>query len=847
MKNWGKGNIVEKENKNKIFSNKNFKPIQFHKIDNTCKTEFNRDKNNVAIILFKKQPNKKTSINKNKNISYNIKTYNYSKSNVKKNETLNNTFHGKNKIICNKNNKRKNKTTTKDKNDIKYKMQTTNEKRKNLTKLKLLEKNFCSPTHKFNNKNGKNITFTEMRNKTPMKDIKCFLSNKKDNELTSFIKINKNNKKASVKHWNQKIDYNFKTFYKEKSYNSKNLSKNEDNKDLISKENLFALKRNKSFNNQNLNIKTKEKKNNKRKKNNNYIIDDSFNNFNITYTHKKEINSYSCYKSKNSINKNNNKLKPKPRVNTLEYLTKILNSIKSNNLSSIINKKNDSNNIDKNKNQSYINIFRKKNIEKNKSDDEKTEIKKFIKVKKKLYKLTNIKKRKKEKEEELKKYLELYKLEKNIHISNNNTFYQNNKTQNVSDLNKKIGINNNNSEYFSSIDSTIVDKNNFYQGIMDIQNIYSNNIINNKIIINNYPYLNLNKENHLYNNKTGNDISQQKDKKINSRNNLDNTHIYHKENISEIYKKNLYSELKEEKIAEINYTYSSPRREEQKEIIKETDSEKKINEDNLNNDLKDFQINELNEYSFKLNNSNEDSNELKEINENNTLTTSKFGNSQLLSEQNRQSNKILTNDKEKETEKKTEKDKFNFTKEQLDNYKEILSSLFEYIKLITQRNALNDIISYGDMKYKYKIGFEIILTLIKLAPFNIIRAIQQTQYYHFVFRQLFIPYITRSFHKLKTFCSYHKLFEKGEKEIKFIYKKIAIKKINQFKMKENNNNIDKNNDLIKDENLEEIKEILNLDKKGFDAISNKDLSESKESDYIEWDDSFFSDKQDTNK
>ena len=238
---------------------------------------------------------------------------------------------------------------------------------------------------------------------------------------------------------------------------------------------------------------------------------------------------------------------------------------------------------------------------------------------------------------------------------------------------------------------------------------------------------------------------------------------------------------------------------------------------------------------------------MKEINENNTLTTSKFGNSQLLSEQNRQSNKILTNDKEKETEKKTEKDKFNFTKEQLDNYKEILSSLFEYIKLITQRNALNDIISYGDMKYKYKIGFEIILTFIKLAPFNIIRAIQQTQYYHFVFRQLFIPYITRSFHKLKTFCSYHKLFEKGEKEIKFIYKKIAIKKINQFKMKENNNNIDKNNDLIKDENLEEIKEILNLDKKGFDAISNKDLSESKESDYIEWDDSFFSDKQDTNK
>ena len=117
----------------------------------------------------------------------------------------------------------------------------------------------------------------------------------------------------------------------------------------------------------------------------------------------------------------------------------------------------------------------------------------------------------------------------------------------------------------------------------------------------------------------------------------------------------------------------------------------------------------------------------------------------------------------------------------MDNYKEILSSLFEYLKLITQRNALNDIISYGDMKYKYKIGFEIILTLIKLAPFNIIRAIQQAQYYHFAFRQLFIPYITKYFHKLKSFYIYDKHFERGEKKLKHIYIKLVIKfLINKF-------------------------------------------------------------------
>jgi len=167
-------------------------------------------------------------------------------------------------------------------------------------------------------------------------------------------------------------------------------------------------------------------------------------------------------------------------------------------------------------------------------------------------------------------------------------------------------------------------------------------------------------------------------------------------------------------------------------------------------------------------------------------------------------------------------EKYQFTKEKLDNYNEILTSLFEYLKLITQRNALNDIISYGDMKYKYKIGFEIILTLIKLAPFNIIRAIQQAQYYHFAFRQLFIPYITKYFHKLKSFCSYDKLFEKAEKKLKHIYIKIVIKKIKQFKKS--------------DKNIEEIKELL----------SDNDISGSKENDLIEWDNSFFDGNQDIN-
>ena len=489
-----------------------------------------------------------------------------------------------------------------------------------------------------------------------------------------------------------------------------------------------------------------------------------------------------------------------------------------------------------NKNETYINAFRKKNNEKKKLSKDKSDIKKYIQVKKKLYKLNSIKKKKKEKEEELKKYLELYKLQRNISNSNNNTFYQSAKTKNVFNETKKIEeyddnykINNNNNEFLSSIDSTIVDKNNFYEGIIDIQKIYSNNIINNNIIINNYPKSK--KEDDININHQNKKINSRNQKEPNNKNLKNDDEILIDNNIPSIK-----NELKEEKIDEISFTYSSPQKEEKKETIKEEEEKGNqkdiINPEDDSNKINVLQINQLNEYSFRLNNSNSESNDIKDNNDINSFTTSKFCNSQKLSEQNSQSNKnIILNEKELKDEEKENK-KYSFTKEELDNYKEILSSLFDYLKLITQRNALNDIISYGDMKYKYKIGFEIILTLIKLAPFNIIRAIQQTQYYHFAFRQLFIPYITKCFRKLKLFCSYDKIFEKGEKQLKLIYKKIVINKIKKFN---------------KNKKLEEINEILNLYDKNLEALSDKDLSESKENDLIDWDDSFFSDKQDNDK
>ena len=738
----------------------------------------------------------------------------------------------------------------------------TDIKIRNKAEYKILNKGTYSPLNKSLNKNEKINFFTEKRNKTPKKNVNICLTNTKFDEFSFNNKTNKN-KKENSKNRNKYTDYNFKTFYIDKSYiKSKINSINENRNESKAKNKSFLLKRNKSFNNQ-INHKNKSSSKNNNKSNNHRRssniknkCEEGFNTFNNTYSNKKEINSYSFFKMNNSTNKNNNKnkLEKKQRVDTLEYLTKIINSIKPKNLT---NKQNEiiNNNDYNNKNETCINIFRKKNNEKKKISTEKSDIQKYIQVKKKLYKLDNIKKKKKEKEEELKKYLELYKLQKNIsNLNNNNSFYHSTKTQNIFNINKQEENNNNNyifsnnnNDYLSSIDSTIVDKNNFYQGIIDIQKIYSSNIINNNIIINNYPHAHddSNHENikKINSNKKKSDDKKihQKNQKIISRKPKENK-VDNDTKINEVIFNNKIInpkvELKEEKIAEINFSYPSPRIEEDKQVEEKENKNEIIKLEDNTDKTNELQINEINEYSFKLNTSHSYSNEAIENNEINSITTSKFFNSQLLSEQNRQSNKnILLDEKELKEENKentTEKNKkYDFTKEELDNYREILSSLFEYLKLITQRNALNDIISYGDMKYKYKIGFEIILTLIKLAPFNIIRAIQQTQYYHFAFRQLFIPYITKCFHKLKIFCSYDKLFEKAEKRLKFIYKKIGIKKIKQFKQTKN---------------LDEINEILNIDNKTFELVSDKDIdiSESKENDLIDWEDSFFSDKQDNN-
>ena len=866
MKKWEKVNNNAKINKNHLFNIALFKPAQLNKIENAYNINtFCSNKN--SIILFQKKTDKKITLIKNKNKNnINIKVYNYShsKSNEKKSKTLNNTLYRKKRIFNIKSIQSNNKKIC---NNIKI----LSTKSKNI--YKKIEKGIHSPLNKSLNKIEKKKILIEKRNKTPITKNRTNLRNKGNKE--------KDNKLSPIN--NIYTTYNnYKTFYNTNS-NKKNkikaYSKINNSTNSKSKEKIDTIKKNKSFNNQSLinTISKKKSKNIHYRHHNitNKLLEEGFNTFNNTTVYKKEINSYSYYTSNNSITRKNNKInkEKKPRVDTLEYLSKIMNSIKSNHLKTSINEKKKE--FENNNNNSYINIFRKKNKEKNKSKDEKNEIKRYMKVKKKLFKLNNIKKKNKEKEEELKKYLQLYKLQENIFNSKsgNNTFYNNNsskisKTKNISNKNRIPEVNNMmnnnlinktnniNSDILSSIDSTIVDKNNFYQGIMDIQNIYSNNIINHNIIINNYP--NSDKEKNKQYNKIEENIQNKKNKKINSRNNneLNNQSNNKSEDINDNHNKIISktkNELKEEKIDVITYTYSSPIKDENIEE-KELNGENIIINNNINNNeiTNEFQINELNDYSFKLNTSN-DSKEIKDNNEINSLKTSKFFNSQILSEDNRQSGEIKDDNNNNiinpfiqlppsiqllsENNSIEKEKKYTFTKEKLENYKEILISLIDYLKLITQRNALNDIISYGDTKYKYKVGFEMIVALIKFAPFNIIRAIQQTQYYHFAFRQLFIPYITKSFNKLKKFCYYDKLLKKCEIKVKHIFRRIAIKKIKQYKKENNTNNKINTNEI----------NVLKNENKKIDTLSNKDLSESKENDLIEWEYSLLDEKKEDNK
>ena len=941
-----KNELNKKEKKYINSNNRTYaKKDIFRKIENIylANSILNKSEN----ILFQKELKNK-SIPHNKKINNTLsKVYGDNKNyikHLKKNRTLNNTI---------------NKKYHKLKIDIESKNKKIKSKLKSINNIKSTNHSTHNYSSIDNSKNFKKILSKDKNNITNISvclpNINIFHKNTVDYS-PSFCKINKiikkkknlNKKNNDLR--NKTFDYNYNINFDNSKINKNMKNKKLNNKmekkmryfldyckdDLSLSNSEFYEKNNKSNSIQNAFIKKVCKttvnniKNNSHKfiekkryySKNNDLTNERFNTFNIGKSiYYNNISTINKFNKNNILQKTNKK---KPRVDTFEYLAKILNSINTNNLMQSLSKTKIEKTIKRNES---INEFRKK-INKNqkylcerrfKNNDL---IRKYIEDKKKLFKINTMKKLKKEKEDDLKKYLELYKLQENIF----NSTSKDNNYKNI-DLNaknfpktknglyysknnkiKKTNKNNNNNEVLSSNESTIIDNPNYYQNIIEIQNIYNeNNLFINYNVFNNdereltpiqngeFKKKNLEeiKNDNIFNAKNGN-IEINKDKKVEP--NKINIEINDfKSNNFNIDDKNIYIKY-QNTLEKANKIIGGKKIE---SLISNLKNINLKNDENIIKENNTFQIDFRNDYSFKANDSN--SNDI------NSFQTSKFCNSQVFKEEkeknedikediegkniinnnienifinnsfNKEESEIKDNspsiqlpptiqllsindtleeeNKNKEINKiENDKDnsikKYDLNREKLENYKEILKSLFEYLKLITQRNALNDIITYGDIKYKYKMGFEQLIILIKSIPFNMIRAIQQSQYYNFVFRQLFIPYISRAFNNIKLFSLYHKLFTKINQIIKFIFKKIIFRKIlNYIELtinKKSNNSINKNRSLT----FSNIKKSDNKNEKSSKSnfkYSESDISESKEIDSIEWDNNFINIKPITNR
>ena len=176
-----------------------------------------------------------------------------------------------------------------------------------------------------------------------------------------------------------------------------------------------------------------------------------------------------------------------------------------------------------------------------------------------------------------------------------------------------------------------------------------------------------------------------------------------------------------------------------------------------------------------------------------------------------------------------------FSQEDLENYYKIFISLEDYLNSLTKKNALNDIISYGDLRYTYKIGFEHIILLLKSYPFNLLRLIYQRQYYKDVLRQFFIPYLRRAFNNISLYTYYKLKFSEVNKVLEQIYRIVFLKRLNfygqimQLLKKESesqNNNENKgnnniNNDTKRSSTNKNINNIKKCSKSGsFQKIEN---------------------------
>ena len=444
----------------------------------------------------------------------------------------------------------------------------------------------------------------------------------------------------------------------------------------------------------------------------------------------------------------------------------------------------------------------------------KIEIREYIERQKRKERYKEEQKIKNNQTKKLNRFIGLSKLNEGININ------MNKKNSKIKNNNKKEKSENIENEYLNeekdfsklknpeesddteSSKSTIIEKGNYYNDLIIGKNILLNNFLN-------YTDDNMiddvdNKNNNQQLMLTKDIIHNSKDININDSNNI----ILQKEQIKkdhdineEIYLKcketldrfnKLFSDVNmqefinkhKEKIKDKKHEFNNDNNRDKniendikidrKENINKSDSKNeenilKISENNLS--LNKENINEENNYIIKKRENNYDENcNSDNINEN---AINKNEKQQIEIQSINNSNKI--NDDIKEIIQKREL--YNFSKEDLDNYYQIFTSLGDYINSLIKRNILNDIINYGDTKLSFKIGLEHLISLLKSYPFNLLRIIYQRQYYKDVLRQLFIPFIRKAYNNLYLFVFHLTKFSEVNRAIEQIYKIIFIKRL----------------------------------------------------------------------
>ena len=575
---------------------------------------------------------------------------------------------------------------------------------------------------------------------------------------------------------------------------------------------------------------------------------------------------------KNAINN-----KRKPKIDTFEYIIKINNNIDQKKIINITSETNQKieNKVENNENNNIEISSSSDYAYNNKNKRKKEEITEFMKSNRQKTKDIEIKKKEDKENAEMKKFMEIIRLQKDIEESKKiNKMNNSNKNRRIilnNRINREVNDfyvgdylsedNNNPKQSIESSISTLLNQKDFYINCYETLQIYSSqdNLINlfkaePNVSREDKNIVNTNEINYLYNNYSGNNfnVSSIKKKKKNIGDKIINI-----KNINSFKERNNPKNIDYDKMKKVIDRLSSFMAQ-YKKITNKTDTDikqkfnknenisrndylkqdenivfgknnnKKYNNNIIqekNNDINNERINSNNSQqniiqilpissghdsnkSFDKINIQEKSNiEKTQNNRNNEEVNTNMNiknenkddikNNNMINEKQQEPNNVNNNksgneikkiNKEYSSKKKEniniaknkEIIKYNFSKEDLDNYNEIFLSIFTYLKLIIQRNTLNDILSYGENRYRYIIGFEQLILLIKYKPFNNLRLLQQKEYYQVILKQLCMPYIRKAFNKIKIYVYSKERIEEANRILEQIYAITFLKRLLVF-------------------------------------------------------------------